>query len=106
AGIGFPACAHTATITLVPVSPLSRYQRATAIREAGQREENAAAADTANDGERAALKTMARAGDHYRIGGIPAMGSLAPFLCTYLVIPPSLNVPSRTCRPGPRSQDG
>ena len=67
-------------MTLVPVSPLSRYQRATAIREAGQREENAAAADTANDGERAALKRMALAGDHYRIGEIPAMGSLSPFL--------------------------
>src|SRR5262249_55542061 len=77
AGIGFPACGHTATINLRPGSPPNRYPRATAIREAGQREENAAAADTANDGERAALKRMARAGDHYRIGEIPAMGSLA-----------------------------
>jgi hypothetical protein len=80
AGIGFPARAHTATMTLVPVSPLSRYQRATAIREAGQREENAAAPDTANDGERAALKRMALAGNRYRIGEIPAMGSLLPLL--------------------------
>jgi len=82
AGTGFPARVHTATMTLVPVSPLSWYQRATAIREADQREENAAAADTANDGERAALKRMALAGDHYRIGEIPAMGSLSPFLLT------------------------
>jgi len=82
AGIGFPARAHTATMTLVPVSPLSRDQRATAVREAGQREENAAAADTTNDGERAALKRMALAGDHYRVGEIPAMGSLSLLLST------------------------
>jgi hypothetical protein len=82
AGTGFPARAHPATVTLVPVSPLGRYQRATAVREAGQREENAAAADTADDGERAALKRMALAGDHYRSGEIPAMGSLSPLLST------------------------
>src|SRR5215469_4733191 len=87
AGIGFPARAHTATMTLVPVSPLSRDQRATAIREAGQREENAAAADTADDGKRAALKRMALAGDHYQIGEIPAMGSLSPFLSGAFRIP-------------------
>jgi hypothetical protein len=78
AGIGFPARAHTATMTLVPVSPLGRDQRATAVREAGQREENAAAADTADDGEHAPLKRMALAGDNYRSGEIPAMGSLSP----------------------------
>jgi len=89
AGTGFPARVHTATMTLVPVSPLSWYQRATAIREADQREENAAAADTANDGERAALKRMALAGDHYRIGEIPAMGSLSPFLLGAFRMPTS-----------------
>ena len=67
-------------MTLVPVSPLGRDQRATAVREAGHREENAAAADTTNDGERAALKRMALAGDHYRVGEIPAMGSLSLLL--------------------------
>ena len=82
AGIGFPAPAHTATMTLVPVSPVSWDQRATAVREAGQREENAAAADTTNDGERAALKRMALAGDHYRVGELPAMGSLSLLLST------------------------
>jgi hypothetical protein len=71
-------------MTLVPVSPLGRDQRATAIREAGQREENATAADTADDGERAALKRMALAGDDYRIGEIPAMGSLSPLLSAKL----------------------
>ena len=65
-------------MTLVPVSPLGRDQRATAVREADQREENAAAADTADDGEHAPLKRMALASDHYRIGEIPAMGSLSP----------------------------
>jgi hypothetical protein len=43
ADIGLPASAHAATVTLVPVSPLGRYQRATAVREAGQREQNTAA---------------------------------------------------------------
>ena len=67
-------------MTLVPISPLGRDQRATAVREAGQCEENAAAADTADDGEHAALKRMALAGDNYRIGEIPAIGSLSPLL--------------------------
>src|SRR5262252_6365224 len=84
AGIGLPASAHAATVTLVPVSPLGRDQRATAVREAGQREENAAAADTADDGEHAPLKRMALAGDNYRSGEIPAMGSLSPLPLTAL----------------------
>ena len=65
AGIGFPARAHVATMTFVPVSPLGRDQRATAIGEAGQHEQNTAAADTADDGERAALKRMPLARDYY-----------------------------------------
>jgi hypothetical protein len=80
--VGFPARAHAATMTFAPVSPLGRDQRATAIGEAGQHEQNTAAADTADDGERAALKRMALAGDNYRIGKIPAMGSLSPLLLT------------------------
>jgi hypothetical protein len=82
ADVGFPARAHAATVTLVPVSPLGRYQRATAVREAGQRKQNTAAADTADDGERATLKRMVLAGDNYRIGKIPAMGSLSRLLST------------------------
>ena len=82
ADVGFPARAHAATVTLVPVSPLGRYQRATTVREAGQREENTAAADTADDGERATRKRMVLAGDNYRIAKIPAMGSLSPLLST------------------------
>jgi len=76
--VGFPARAHAATMTLVPVSPLGRDQRATAVGEAGQHEQNTAAADTADDGERAALKRMALASNNYRIGKIPV--SLSPLL--------------------------
>jgi hypothetical protein len=82
ADVGFPARAHAATMTLIPVSPLGWDQRATAVGEAGQHEQNTAAADTADDGERAALKRMALAGDNYRIGKIPVMGSLSPLLST------------------------
>src|SRR5712675_387992 len=80
--VGFPARAHAATMTLVPVSPLGRDQRATAVGEAGQHEQNTTAADTADDGERAALTRMALASNNYRIGKIPAMGSLSPLLST------------------------
>src|ERR1700739_3612680 len=78
--VGLPARAHAATMTFVPVSPLGRDQRATAVGEAGQHEQNTAAADTADDGERAALKRMALAGDNYRIGKIPGRGSRAALL--------------------------
>ena len=63
--VGFPARAHPATMTFVPVSPLGRDQRATAVGEAGQHKQNTAAADTADDGERAAFKGMALARDNY-----------------------------------------
>ena len=82
ADVSFPTRAHAATMIFVPVSPPGRDQRATVIGEAGQHEQNTAAADTADDGERAALKRMALAGDNYRIGKIPAMGSLSPLLST------------------------
>jgi hypothetical protein len=65
AEVGFPARAHPATMTFVPVSPLGRDQRATAVGKAGQHEQNIAAADPADDGERAALKRMALARDNY-----------------------------------------
>src|SRR5467141_45990 len=90
ADVGFPARAHAATMTLVPVSPLGRDQRATAVGEAGQHEQNTAAADTADDGERAALKRMALASNNYRIGKIPAMGSLSPLLSTSCVSAPMI----------------
>ena len=65
ADVSFPTRAHAATMIFVPVSPLGRDQRATAVGEAGQHEKNTAAADTADDGERAALKRMALARDNY-----------------------------------------
>ena len=65
AEVGFSTRAHPATITFVPVSPLGRDQRATAVGEAGQHEQNTAAADTADDGERTAFKRMALARDNY-----------------------------------------
>src|SRR5499433_2984994 len=61
ADVGFPERAHVATMSFVPVSPLGRDQRATAVGETRQHEQNAAAADTADDSERAALKRMALA---------------------------------------------
>ena len=80
ADVGFPARAHAAAMTFVPVSPLGWDQRATAVGEASQNEQNTAAADTADDGERAAFKRMALARDNYRIGKISVMGSLLPLL--------------------------
>jgi len=65
ADVGFLTCAHAATMTFVPISPLGRDQRATAVGEAGQHEQNTAAADTADDGERTAFKRMALARDNY-----------------------------------------
>ena len=79
ADVGFPGRAHAA---FVPVSPLGRDQRATAVGEASQHEQDTAAADTADDGDRTALKRMALARDNYRIGKIPVMGSLSPLLST------------------------
>jgi len=52
-------------MTFVPVSPLGRDQRATAVGETGQHEQNTAATDPADDGERVALKRMALARDNY-----------------------------------------
>src|SRR5215475_5941412 len=80
ADVGFPARAHAATMTLVPVSPLGRDQRATAVGEAGQHKQNTAAADPADDGQRTTLKGVAFAGDRHRIRKISAMGSLSPLL--------------------------
>jgi hypothetical protein len=49
---------------------------------AGQREQNPAATNTADNGERTALKRVTLAGDRYGTGEIPAMGSLSPFPST------------------------
>jgi hypothetical protein len=78
ADVGFPARELAATMTFVPLSPLGRDQRATAVGEAGQHEQNTAAADTSDDAQRTTLKRVALADDRHRIGKIPAMGSLSP----------------------------
>jgi len=65
-------------LALVPVGPLGRDQRATAIGQAGERKEDAVAANTANDRQRTPLKRMALADDRHRIWDIAAMGSLSP----------------------------
>jgi hypothetical protein len=66
-----------ATLALVPVGPLGRDQRATAIGQAGERKEDAVAANTADNRQRTTLKRVALAGDRHRIRKIPAMGSLS-----------------------------
>jgi len=78
AGAVIGACADAATLTFVPVGPLGRNERATAVRQACQREENPVATNTADHRERTALKRVALAGNRHRIGEIPAMGSLSP----------------------------
>ena len=73
-----------ATPTLVPVGPLGRDQRAATVGQAGQREEHPVASNTANHRQHTPLKGVALAGDPYRIGEIPAMGSLPPLPSTPL----------------------
>ena len=78
AGAVIPARGSAITLTLVPVGPLGRNERATSVGQAGQHEENALAPDTANDRERAALKRVTLAGNRYRSREISVMGSLSP----------------------------
>ena len=77
AGAVISAHGAAATLTLGPVGPSGRNERATSVRQAGQHEENALPPDTANDRERAALKRVTLAGNRYRSGEISAMGSLS-----------------------------
>jgi hypothetical protein len=78
AGAVISALRSAATLTLGPVGPLGRNERATSVGQADQHEENALAPDTANDRERTALKRVTLAGNRYRSGEISAMGSLSP----------------------------
>jgi hypothetical protein len=82
AGAVIKARAYAVTLALLPVGPLGRDQRATAVGQAGQRKEDPIAANTADNRERTTLKWMALARDRHRIGEIPAMGSLSPLLST------------------------
>jgi hypothetical protein len=69
-------------VALVPVGPLGRDQRATAVGQAGERKEDAVAVNTANNRQRTTLKRVALADDRHRIRDIAAMGSLSPFPST------------------------
>jgi len=73
------ACVSVVSLALVPVGPLGRDQRTTAIGQAGQRKENSIAANTADYWEHTTLKGVALADDRHRIRDIVAMGSLSPF---------------------------
>jgi hypothetical protein len=77
AGAVISAHGSAATLTLGPVGPLGRNERATSVGQTGQHEENALAPDTANDRERTALKRVTLAGNRYRSRKISAMGSLS-----------------------------
>jgi hypothetical protein len=63
-------------VTIAPVGPLGRNERAAAIRQANKQEEHTTAPDAADHDERAALEGVTLAGDRHRIGKITAMGSL------------------------------
>jgi hypothetical protein len=76
------ACVSVVSLALVPVGPLGRDQRTTAIGQAGQRKENSIAANTADYWEHTTLKGVALADDRHRIRDIVAMGSLSPFPLT------------------------
>ena len=73
-----PQRPRAAGITLVPVGPHGRNERAAAVGQTDKQEENAAAPDAADHVERPALEGMALAGDRHRIRDITAMGSLPP----------------------------
>jgi len=77
-GVVAPHRLRAASMTLVPVGPLGRDERAAAVGQTDKQEENAAAPDAADHRERAALEGVALAGDRHRIGEITAMGSLPP----------------------------
>jgi hypothetical protein len=80
AGTVIGARPDTATLTFVPVGPLGRNERATAVRQASQREENPVATNTADHRERTALKRVALAGDRHRIGKSRRWGVCRRFL--------------------------
>src|SRR3954452_18738173 len=82
AGAVISAHGSAATLTLGPVGPLGRNERATSVGQAGQHEEHALAPDTANARERTTLKWVTLAGNRYRSGEISVTGSLSPLPST------------------------
>jgi hypothetical protein len=78
AGIGIPAGVHVTTMSLAPVRPLGRNERAATVRQAGHYKKNTAPAEAADDVERPTLERVVLSRDRHRIRKIPAMGSLSP----------------------------
>jgi hypothetical protein len=69
-------------MTLAPVGPLGRNERAATVGQTDKQKEYAAAPNAADHGKRAALEGMALAGDRHRIRNITVMGSLPPLTST------------------------
>jgi hypothetical protein len=67
---------RVAGVTLAPVGPLGRNERAAAIRQTDEQKEHTAAPDAADHRERPALEGVTLAGDRHRIRKITAMGSM------------------------------
>jgi hypothetical protein len=68
-----------AVVTSAPAGPLCGNERAAAIRQADEQEQNAATPNAADHGQGLAFKSMLLADDRHRIRNISVMGSLAPF---------------------------
>jgi hypothetical protein len=81
-----PQRSRAAGMTLAPVGPLGRNERAAAVGQTDKQKEYAAAPDAADHGKRAALEGMALAGNRHRIRDLTAMGSLPPFPSTPSII--------------------
>jgi hypothetical protein len=60
----------------VPIGPVGRNQRAAAIRQDHENEQNTAPPNAADHGQRLAFEGVALAGDGHRIWNITVMGSL------------------------------
>ncbi len=67
---------RAAGVTIAPVGPLGRNERAAAVGQTEKQKEHTATSDAADHGERAALERVALAVDRHRNGKITAMGSL------------------------------
>jgi hypothetical protein len=64
-------------VTFVPAGPLCGNERAAAVRQAYEQEQNAATPNAADDGQGLAFESVPLAEDRHRIRNIMVMGSLA-----------------------------
>jgi hypothetical protein len=67
-----------AAVISVPAGPLCRNERAAAVGQAYEQEQDAATPNAADHGQGAAFESMLLADDRHRIRNISVMGSLAP----------------------------